>query len=462
MKQPSYVLNLAACAVLALLSGCPNSGGSGASSSSTKPKIGAAPPSAPQYPIPLENRPYHDINESAKEAWFLVENGYWMVKEKYNQAELLLKSDNPAERKKGSDMRQAAAAEIQSSIFEVNPKIEQLFIQAEQAEPDNPLNIATFAYYLKPRKREVKKDTYVDTEPEALKLMDQAIKLWPDESSFYLLKVHIMTQANKCDDWLRSQMAESVAISDSLPEIRDLLSKAEKYYPDNHYINYYHAQLVARYCGEGNYDSVRGEVMREIRAGNRKRDGFFFYPPPLPPYPRQIRNVELVGTETKAKYVDQWNFFGHYDPAAISTIINNAADELNWPEDKEDVGELMYFLYQVGRTRPFDRTMFSLQLKLLDAMQKKQESGSPEALKLAEAIRYLNEQYRSTAQILYNKGLFTDPTLIDVRGINQLETTGSHAAVLRETIQGPEASFLKRAGEILGLDFPLPDDPSLW
>jgi hypothetical protein len=462
MKQPSYALTLAACVPLLLLAGCPQNGSSGGSQSSTKPDIGAPAPSTPQYPIPPEDRPYQDINQSAKEAWLLIENGYWMIREKYSQAELLLKSDKESERKRGSEMRQATAAEIDSTIFTVNPKIEQLFIEATQAEPDNPLNIATYAYYLKPRKREIEKDKFVDAEPEALALMDQAIELWPDESSFYLLKVFIMTQANKCHDWLRSQMAENVAIADQLPEIRDLLAKAEQYFPDNHFINYYHAQLVARFTSDEDYPSVHDEILQQIRAGNRKREGFFFYPPPLPPYPRQIKNVKLIGNETEAKYIDQWNFFGHYDPASVSTIINHAADTLNWPQDKQEVGDLMYFLYQMGRTRPFDRTMFSLQLKLLDAMQKKQESGSPERLKLAEAIRYLNEQYRSTAQELFNKGLFTDPTLIDVRGINQLETTGSHAAVLRETIQGPQANFLKRAGEILGLDFPLPDDPSLW
>lgn len=462
MKQPHHGLILAACAALVVLAGCPQGGGAGGSDSDARPQIATPGADVPQYPIPFSERPYQDIHESAKQAWFLVETAYWMVKEKYAQASLLLKSDNPAERQRGSEMRTATAAEIDNSIFLVNPQIEQLFIDAMQAEPENPLNIAAYAYYLKPRKRQVEQDTYVDAEPEALALMDQAIKLWPDEASFYLLKVHIMTQANKCHDWLRSQLAEEMVIGERLEEVRELLTLAKKYYPDNHFINYYHAQLVARFSGEDGYDSVHDEVLREIRSGNQKRDGFFFYPPPLPPFPRQIRNVELVGTETAAKYVDQWNFFGHYDPGAVSTIINQAADNLNWPADKDEVGELMYFLYQLGRTRPFDRTMFSLQLKLLDAMHKKQEPGNEEALKLAEAIRYLNEQYRSTAQDLFNKGLFTDPTLIDVRGINQLETTGSHAAVLRETIQGPQANFLKRAGEILGLEFPLPSDPTLW
>jgi hypothetical protein len=271
-----------------------------------------------------------------------------------------------------------------------------------------------------------------------------------------------MTQAHKTHDWLRSQMAEDVVIGERLPEVRELLTQAKKYYPDNHYINYYHAQLVARYGGAEGFDAVHDEVMREIRAGNLKRDGFFFYPPPLPPYPLQIKNVELVGTEAEAKYVDQWNFFGHYDPAAVSIIINRATETLNWPEDKAEVGDLMYFLYQIGRTRPFDRTMFSLQLMLLNPLLEKLEPGSPEALKLAEVIRYLNAQYRTVAQQLYKKGLVTDPTLIDVRGINMLETTGSHAAVLRETIQGPQASFLNKAREILGLELPLPADPSLW
>jgi len=462
MRQAQRILGLAACAALAVLAACPQGGGAGGSTSEVKPAIAKPASDAPQYPIPFSERPYQDIHSSAKEAWFLVETAYWHVKDLYSQAALMLKSDDPAVRQQGSEMRQQAAADVENSIFLVNPKVEQLFIDATQAEPDNPLNYATYAYYLKPRKREIAEDTYRDTEPEALALMDTAIELWPDESSFYLLKVHILTQANKMHDWLRSQMAEDLVVAQRLPEVRELLTKAKKYYPDNHYINYYQAQLVGRYGGEGDYSAVRDEVLREIRAGNKKRDGFFFYPPPLPPYPLQIRNVELVGTETEAKYVDQWNFFGHYDPAAISIIVNKSAEQLNWPEDKEEIGDLMYFLYQVGRTRPFDRTMFSLQLKLLNPQLEKLDSGSDEALKLAAAIRYLNEQYRTVAQTLYNKGLIDDPTMIDVRGINMLETTGSHVAVLRETIQGPQASFLQKASEILGLDLPLPDDPSLW
>lgn len=463
MRQSQRNLLLAAAAIaLAMLAGCPQNGGSDDAAIKVKPATTDASAGETQYPIPLSERPYNDIHQSAKDAWFLVETAYYVVKDKYVQAAQMLKSEDAAERKRGSDLRAAVSQEIEDSIFLVNPSVEQLFIDAMQAEPENPLNIASYAYYLKPRKREVSEETFVDTEPDALAMMDEAIKLWPDEASFYLLKVHIMTQAHKCHDWLRSQMAQDIVITQRLPEIRELLTKAKKYYPDNAYINYYHAMLAARYNGEGGYHSVHDEVMREIRDGNRKAESFFFYPPPLPPFPSQIRNVELVGTEKEAKYVDQWNFFGHYDPSAISMIINGSTAELNWPEDKEDVAALMLFLYKIGKTLPFDRTMISLQLRILNPLLEEQEPGSEEALKLAEAIRYLNEQYRDIGQKLYQKGYIEDPTMIDVRGINSIETTGTHLMALREAVQGPQASFLLKAGEILDLEFPLPADPKLW
>ncbi|MBN2083464.1 hypothetical protein JW859_14810 [bacterium] len=415
-----------------------------------------------QYPIPIEERPYQDVHESVKQAWFLVETAYFVIKDRYLEAQKMLASDDPATRKRGSDQRTAVSEEIDTSIFLVNPNIEQLFIDAIREQPENPLNVASYAYYLKPRKRQIGEDVYNDAEPEALALMDQAIEMWPDEASFYLLKVHIMTEPHKCHDWLRSQLAQDIVIAERMNDVHDLLTKAEKYYPDNFFINYYHATLTARYTDLLHSPDDFALVMREIKAGDDKSEGFFFYPPPLPTWPSDIQNVKLLGTETEPKYIDQWNFFGHYDPASISLIIQAAPEYLSWPKDKEQVGDLMFFLYKVGRTRPFDRTMFSLQLLLLNSMLERQEEGSPEALKLAEAIRVLNEYYREVANELFNKGVLNDPKMIDVRGVNAVETTGSHQNNIRRAVQARQAAFLKQAGEILDLEFPLPENPNLW
>jgi len=414
-----------------------------------------------EYPIPIEERPYQDVHDSVKQAWFLVETAYFVIKDRYMEAQIMLASDDPATRKRGSEQRTAVSEEIDANIFLVNPSVEQLFIDAIREEPDNPLNVASYAYYLKPRKRQIGEEVFNDAEPEALALMDQAIEIWPDEASFYLLKVHIMTEPHKCHDWLRSQLAQDIVIADRMEEVHDLMTKAEKYYPDNYFINYYHAALTARYSDLINSPDDFDLVMREIKAGNAKPEGYFFYPPPLPTWPTDIQNVKLLGTETEAKYIDQWNFFGHYDPGAFSLIIGAAGEFLSWPEDKEQVGDLMYCLYNVGRTRPFDRTLFSLQLKLLDSMQQ-QEAGSEEALKLAEAVRVLNEYYREVANELFNKQVLDDPTMIDVRGVNFVETSGSHQNNIRRAIQPRQASFLKQAGEILGLEFPIPENPTLW
>ena len=83
---------------------------------------------------------------------------------------------------------------------------------------------------------------------------------------------------------------------------------------------------------------------------------------------------------------------------------------MRWPQDKEDAGALMYMLWQIGRTLPYDRSLFSLQLKVLIAMQSTVEAGTGDALKLAEAARFLNEQYRDAANEMYKVKLIEDPT----------------------------------------------------
>ena len=107
-----------------------------------------------------------------------------MIKQKYVDANKLMASSDPKEKEKGSKLKSTLTPEIERNIFGVNDKIDQLFKDAIAAQPDNPLNIATYAYYLKARKRFHKDGSTNDTEQEAMELMDQAIALWPDESSF--------------------------------------------------------------------------------------------------------------------------------------------------------------------------------------------------------------------------------------------------------------------------------------
>ena len=417
----------------------------------------------PVYPIPLADRPYQDVHESVHQAWFLIETGYFVIKDKYLEAGRMLSSKDEATKQKGSLMRQEITQEIEHNIFQVNDRIEALFQEAIDAEPDNPLNYASYSIYLKPRRRPVEDDKFIDTEAEALEMMDRAIELWPDEASFYMLKVNILADSHKCHDWLRSQMAQQIAINKRLEMIEDLLDKAEQYYPDNHYINYRKALLMVRYTPPEEIPGIMDKLIGELRKGNAKPSGYFNYPPPLEPFPHDVQKVRLTGSETEAKYVDQWMLYGHYDTQAISLLVDVLVQNLNWPEDKEDIGELMYFLYQIGRTKPYDRSMFSLQLKVLNPMLERQaDSGSEEAKKLAEALRFLTSQYQEVANSLYTRKLIVDSWKLDVRGINDVEVGGSHMKNVREIIQGPQAAYLQRAGEILGIDFPLPENPRLW
>ena len=77
--------------------------------------------------------------------------------------------------------------------------------------------------------------------------------------------------------------------------------------------------------------------------------------------------------------------------------------------------------------------------------------------------RFLNEQYLDVSNKLYRDKLITDETRFGVLAIEDMEnSTLAGKKYMYKYMQGPQAAYLKRAGEILGLDFPLPEDPEKW
>jgi hypothetical protein len=220
--------------------------------------------------------------------------------------------------------------------------------------------------------------------------------------------------------------------------------------------------LKADHTDPAKFSDVRDEVLGQIRQGNTKPRGYFFFPPPLRPSYAEATNAVLGTSNTEARYVDQWMLFGHYDPRVVDQVIQQMLPTLTWPKDKQDIGELIYMLYQIGRTQPYDRSLFSLQLKILDYYLQKAEPGSQDSLKLADALRFLNEEYRSVANQMYAVKVIKDPTKTDLLGIQQQEFSHSRQNNLGRMIQGPEGAYIKRAGEILGIKFPLPADPREW
>ncbi len=403
----------------------------------------------PKYPIPFPERPYTKLHPSAAQAWFLTETAYFVVADKYKHAA-------------SSAQRSAITTEIDHNIFGVNDKVDQLFKDAIKAEPKNPLNYAAYAIYLKPRKR-FKGKGFTEAYPEALQQIDKAIALWPDESSFYVTKIFIMTAPHMADQWLRSGAGEDIAIESKMPEIDTLFTNAEKYDPNNSFINYWHAILKFRYTDPDKVDSIREDVLREIEAGNHKSENYFTFGAPVPP--RQITMTQLpilYGGETEAKYVDQWGQFGTYPGQTIENLVSALAAKFKWPQDKDKFAALMYFYYNLGRTKPYNRSYFSMQLPLLVTIRSQAGKDGKDAAKLADLARYLDDQYRSVGNKLYDVKLLKDPAKVNAAGINELEESGSGQENLRDYLQGPEAAYLHKAGEVLGLKFPLPEDPTQW
>jgi hypothetical protein len=416
-----------------------------------------------KYPIALSLRPYQDVHGDIKKAWFLVETSYYVVSSKWAEADKLLKSGNAAEVKRGGDLKQQLTTELERSIFGTNDKVEALFKQAIAAEPENPLNMASYAFYLRARKRMMpNSDSFNNTEGEALEWMDKAIAKWPDEWSFYMMKAFILNEPLFCYEWFRASAMEELAIEKRLPMIRELCTKAEQYYPQNSFINYYKMMVIVKFSDPAKFSEYQDELMREIRAGNAKSESVFFFFPPLCPEMNYALKPVLRADLPDAQYIDQWTQSGHLDMNLIAQITIDLSKDYTWPKDKDNLQTLMMFLYKIGRTEPRDRSVFSLQSQLMQPIAAKLEPGSPDALKFAEVNRFLNDQYHDIAQLFFDRGYIKDRTKIDVIGVAETEKTTTRQPGVYTECQGRQAAYLKRAGEILGLKFDLPEDPDKW
>lgn len=464
-----------------LAAGCPGKQPGLAQQANTnvaKPTNAAgAPASTPPsgFPVALSTRSYKDVNDSVKQAWFLIETSYFVVGSQWSEAQKLLKSSDPAKSKQGQDLKAQLTKDIERKIFGTNDKVETLFKQAMEAEPDNPLNMASYAFYLRSRKRFTpNSDSFQNTEKDALDLMDKAIEKWPDEWSFYMMKAFILNEPQFCDQWFRSTAMEEIAISQRLPMIRELCTKAEQYFPDNAFINYYLAMILWKYSDPSKFTTTRDEIMRELRAGNKKNSSYFWFFPPLKPIMDYAIKPTLSAGLKEAQYTDQWQQCGHIDPNLVAPMVIQLAkgmqkDEksppeggLEWPKDKDDLATVMEFVYKVGRVEPMDRSLFSLQSQVLLPVVDRLKPNSADAQKFADLMRFLNAQYQDAAQYLFDRKLVRDRTQLDVTGIALAETRNSREPTVTQECQAREAAFLKRAGEILGLKFNIPSDPSKW
>jgi hypothetical protein len=430
------------CALALLLCGCPPADAPGTSSSGS-----GLSGSAKKYPVEWLTRKYTEPAPEAAKAWELIEIGYWAVLEKFANAT--------------PENKLAVQGELKASIFNVNPTVEGLFKDAIKAQPDNPVNYSAYAQYLKPRRR-VNGKTFVPTWNEALTQIDKAIELAPDEASYYITKIFIITAPHQAHEWMLQGAMEDLTIADKMPEVNKLFNQAEKYDPDNAFINYWHAQLLYRYTPPEELPKVWDQIQREIHAGNHKKENYFIFPAPLAP--RQIVGQAPIITaeQTGAVYADQWLQFGSYSGQTIDMLVSERLKMLKWPQDKAAIADLMYMYYNLGRTEPYDRSFFSMQHVVLDKIRRDVDPKSDEGKKLAQAGRYLEEQYLTQANKLFKSNEITDSREIGSPGINRLETTRSRHNPLMPYLQGPQAAYLKKFGEIMGVEFPLPEDPEKW
>ena len=413
-----------------------------------------------EYPILWSSRAYQDIHDSARQAWWLVETSYFVVDQKYEEAAKLIHSKDPEERRKGADMRKATGEEMERSIFGVNDEVERLFLDAIAAQPDNPLNHAVYALYLKPRKR-YQGETYVNTRSEALEQVEKAIALWPDDASFYMLKAYIISGSDRCHDWYRTISRPPEEAPQLLEELREAYTNAALYYPDNGYINYARAMDVLVYTPPQQHQSIREELMREIRSGNAKPVSIFYHGPPVAPFAIEPKEPRLYGTEKEPVWTDQWHNFGHIDYVTVDAIVNLCGAGLTYPEDKDDIQELMYFLYRLGGTRPYDRSCFGLLPKLLVPVQFAEDS-TEERIKLQAVLTFMNTQYRDAAVELAKKKFEIKSTEFDAVGISAIETSHTGRDNIKTILQPRFGATLKKAEEELGMKFKLPTNKEAW
>jgi hypothetical protein len=448
---------------LALSAGCPGPGGGNAPRSAAGAKAPRGMAAGEREPVALSVRPYQDVNQLVKDAWFLVETSYFVIEQQWGEASKLADSADPQKKQQGQAQKEALTKDIERKVFGVNGKVEELFKQAIAAEPDNPLNMASYAFYLRARKRYAAPDSdnFANTEKEALDWMDKAIAKWPDEWSFYMLKAFILNEPLVCHEWFRATAMEELAIEQRLPVIRELAAKAGQCYPQNAFINYYKAMVLVKFTDAEKFSTIRDEVLRELKAGNAKRDSFFFFAPPLSPIMSYGIKPTLSAGLKEANFVDQWAQCGHVDPKQAAQVVTQLMKDMTWPKDKSDITAIMYFLYKIGRTMPQDRSVFALQVEVLNPLIAQLEPGSDEALKFKQVMDFLAAQYHDAAQALY-PNIIPDRTKLDALGIAGAEAFNTREPRVYTECQGREAAYLKRAGEILGLSFPLPKDPAKW
>jgi hypothetical protein len=261
---------------------------------------------------------------------------------------------------------------------------------------------------------------------------------------------------------MRTQAMEDVAISDKLNEVNRLFTLAEKYDPDNSFINYWHAQILFRYTPPEDLDKIRDELMREIHAGNNKHDNEFVFGAPLPPRLKDVKQPILTAEQTDPVYIDQWVQFGSYSGQTLEGMVGALLPKLSWPRDKDEIADLMYMYYNLGRTIPYDRSYFSMQQQILNKIRHDVNAKSPEQAKLAAAGRFLDEQYQSVANKLYDIGRIKDSNKVNEVGINEQEESYSRQMDLPDYMQGPQAAYLERFAELTGVKFPLPEDKTKW
>jgi hypothetical protein len=162
----------------------------------------------------------------------------------------------------------------------------------------------------------------------------------------------------------------------------------------------------------------------------------------------------LDGTEDSAEYIDQWARFGHYDIQALDATLQLAVTGMEWPQDKQDVGELMFLLYRMGETIPFDHAFFGMQYKILTYFQGKIEPNTDEAFAMADALRFLNNTYITVANKYLQIHLITDKRKVDVLGVHQAELQNPRMLIVKQTSQSFQETFLKYAAEALEIEFP--------
>ena len=131
-----YISTLFAALCLLFLAACPSGGQKAAKGDEYTFDTANAnvPKETKIYPHYLD-RPYTDIHEDAQQAWFLVETSYLVVKDKYDRAQKLKESSDPAEQAEGQKLYEEVVGEVQTVIFGTNATVEQLFKSAIEAQP---------------------------------------------------------------------------------------------------------------------------------------------------------------------------------------------------------------------------------------------------------------------------------------------------------------------------------------